>query len=317
MSRGTVSKQHPPHRQESSSPTSAQTLSKRPVVDKARDKVRDNVRGGHPLGEALTRTTVWRRSGNRTAKRLNDVVAVEEPLEIRVQGRSVAVTMRTPGHDRELAAGFLLTEGIIRDRRDVIEILHCRAAAAPDNTLNVFLSASLKVDFAQLTRHVFATSSCGLCGKASIESVHQHFPPVQSRLTVPARTLRQLPARMREAQATFDQTGGLHAAAVFDTAGALTVLREDVGRHNAVDKVLGHGFLDGTWPFDSHILLVSGRASFEIMQKALAARISIVCAVSAPSSLAVDFARESRQTLVGFLRGDTMNVYAGASRIRG
>jgi len=269
------------------------------------------------INATVTGTTVLRRSGDRTSKRLNDVVAVEEPLEIRVQGRSVAVTMRTPGHDRELAAGFLLTEGIIRDRRDVIEILHCRAAAAPDNTLNVFLSPSLKVDFAQLTRHVFATSSCGLCGKASIESVHQHFPPVESRVTVAAQTLRQLPAQMREAQATFDQTGGLHAAAVFDTAGTLTVLREDVGRHNAVDKVVGHGFLEGKWPFDSHILLVSGRASFEIMQKALAARISIVCAVSAPSSLAVDFARESRQTLVGFLRGDTMNVYAGGRRIRG
>jgi FdhD protein len=243
-------------------------------------------------------------------------VAVEEPLEIRVQGRSVAVTMRTPGHDRELAAGFLLTEGIIRDRRDVVEILHCRAAAAPDNTLNVFLSPSLKVDFAQLTRHVFATSSCGLCGKASIESVHQHFPPVKPRVTVAVETVRKLPALMREAQATFDQTGGLHAAVVFDTTGKLIVLREDVGRHNAVDKVVGHGFLEGKWPFDSHVLLVSGRASFEIMQKALAARIPIVCAVSAPSSLAVDFARKSRQTLVGFLRGDTMNVYAGASRVR-
>jgi FdhD protein len=173
------------------------------------------------------------------------------------------------------------------------------------------------VDFGRLTRHVFATASCGLCGKASIESVHQHFPPVHSRLKIPARTLRQLPARMREAQATFEQTGGLHAAAVFDPNGALTVLREDVGRHNAVDKVLGHGFLEGIWPFDSHILLVSGRASFEIMQKALAARISIVCAVSAPTSLAVEFARKSRQTLVGFLRGETMNIYAGATRITG
>jgi FdhD protein len=268
----------------------------------------------HSLGQA--NTTVLRRSEGKTSKRLHDVVAVEEPLEIRVQGRSVAVTMRTPGHDRELAAGFLLTEGIIRDRRDVIEILHCRAAAAPDNTLNVFLSPSLNVDFAQLTRHVFATSSCGLCGKASIESVHQHFPPVKPRVTVSAQTVRQLPALMREAQATFDQTGGLHAAVVFDITGKLIVLREDVGRHNAVDKVVGHGFLEAKWPFDSHILLVSGRASFEIMQKALAARIPIVCAVSAPSSLAVDFARKSRQTLVGFLRGDTMNVYAGASRVR-
>ena len=244
-----------------------------------------------------------------------DILAVEEPLEIRVQGRSVAVTMRTPGHDRELAAGFLLTEGIIRQRSDLVEILHCRAASAPDNTLNVFLSQSVKVDFAQLTRHVFATSSCGLCGKASIAAVHQHFPPVKSRLRVAAKTLTGLPALMRAAQRTFTETGGLHASALFDAAGNLLVLREDVGRHNALDKVLGYGLLEGKLPLDSHVLLVSGRASFEILQKALAGRIPIVCAVSAPSSLAVEFARESGQTLVGFLRGETMNVYAGAERV--
>lgn len=309
MIRRSVPSGHPPHKMD----TSSYNSSKSPVVG----KVRHEARTQHSLGQTLAKTIVLRRSEAKTAKRLMDVVAVEAPLEIRVQGRSVAVTMRTPGHDRELAAGFLLTEGIIRDRWDLIDILHCRAADAPDNTLNVFLSPSLKVDFEQLTRHVFASSSCGMCGKASIESVHQHFPPVDSRVTVPARTLRQLPARMREAQANFDQTGGLHAAAIFDVAGGLIVLREDVGRHNAVDKVVGHGFLNGTWPFDSQILLVSGRASFEIMQKALAARIAIVCAVSAPSSLAVEFARESRQTLVGFLRGATMNIYAGARRIRG
>ena len=264
---------------------------------------------------AVTATTVLRRVGSRTFKPRKDSLAAEEPLEIRVQGRSVAVTMRTPGHDRELAAGFLLTEGIIRERRDVIEIMHCRAAAAPENTLNVFLAPSLKVDFARLTRHVFATSSCGLCGKASIESVHQHFPPVQSDVTVLAQTLSGLPRRMLKAQQAFAQTGGLHAAAVFDADGELIVLREDVGRHNAVDKVLGHGLLEGQLPFASHILLVSGRASFEIIQKALAARVPVVCAVSAPSSLAVDFARASNQTLVGFLRGEGMNIYAGARRI--
>jgi FdhD protein len=261
-------------------------------------------------------TELYRRNGNAKSRPKRDLVAVEEPLEIRVRGRSVAVTMRTPGHDRELAAGFLLTEGIIRDRRDVVEILHCRAASAPDNTLNVFLAESVTLDFTRLTRHVFATSSCGLCGKASIESVHQHFPPVKSRQRVSTSTLTRLPKLLREAQAAFNQTGGLHAAAVFDAKGGLAVVREDVGRHNAVDKVLGHGFLEGQWPFDSHILLVSGRASFEILQKALAARIPIVCAISAPSSLAVDFARESGQTLVGFLRGNEMNVYAGAQRIR-
>jgi FdhD protein len=256
----------------------------------------------------------WGKRGKRKPRR--DQLAREEPLEIRVHGRSVAVTMRTPGHDRELAAGFLLTEGIIRERKDLIEILHCRAASAPDNTLNVFIAPSVKLDFAQLTRHVFATSSCGLCGKASIDSVHQHFPPVKSQLAVAAQTLVRLPALMRAAQKTFAQTGGLHAASVFNAKGELVVLREDVGRHNAVDKVLGFGFLKNIFPFDAHILLVSGRASFEIMQKALAARIPMVCAVSAPSSLAVEFARESHQTLVGFLRGNTMNVYAGEQRIR-
>jgi FdhD protein len=272
------------------------------------------VTGGSQNG-AVSRVEVLKAGPKATPKSGRDSLAVEEPLEIRVRGRSVAVTMRTPGYDRELAVGFLLTEGIIRDRQAVVEILHCRAAAAPDNTLNVFLAPSLNVDFAQLTRHVFATSSCGLCGKASIESVHQHFPPVKSRTKVSASTLARLPKVMREAQAAFNQTGGLHAAAVFDAKGELVVLREDVGRHNAVDKVLGHGFLEGPWPFDSHILLVSGRASFEIMQKALAGRIPIVCAISAPSSLAVDFARESGQTLVGFLRGEEMNLYAGAERI--
>jgi FdhD protein len=197
----------------------------------------------------------------------------------------------------------------------LVTIAHCPVAAAPENTLNVFLAPSLKVDMTRLTRHVFASSSCGLCGKASIESVHQHFPPLKSRLRITARILASLPEQMRRTQATFDQTGGLHAAAVFDSKGKLIVLREDVGRHNAVDKVLGYGFIEGKLPFDSHVLLVSGRASIEILQKALAARVPIVCAVSAPSSLAVDFARESGQTLIGFLRGQGMNIYCGPERI--
>ena len=244
-----------------------------------------------------------------------DQVAVEEPLEIRVRGRGIAVTMRTPGHDHELAAGFLLAEGIIRQRRDVVGIAPCAASPEPDNTLNVFLAARVKVDFAHLTRHVFAASSCGLCGKASIDAVRLHFAPVDSNVTVPAKTLLALPERMRKAQRIFARTGGLHAAAIFDARGKLIVLREDIGRHNAVDKVLGHGFLKGKLPFAGHILLVSGRASFEIMQKALAAQVPVVCAVSAPSSLAVEFAQESGQTLVGFLRPETMNVYSGSARI--
>lgn len=263
-----------------------------------------------------SRTTdiVRLRLGGKPKRHL-DLVAVEEPLEIRVRGRSVAVTMRTPGHDRELAAGFLLTERIIRERKELVEVATCHASFQPRNTLDVFLRSGVEVDFARLTRHVFATSSCGLCGKASIESVKQHFPAVTSPVTVSEAMLAQLPDRMKRAQQTFAITGGLHAAAIFDAKGQLLVLREDVGRHNAVDKVLGFGFLKKKLPLDFHILLVSGRASFEILQKALAARIPIVCAVSAPSSLAVEFARECGQTLVGFLRGETMNVYAGANRI--
>lgn len=245
-----------------------------------------------------------------------DRLAREEPLEIRVRGRNVAVTMRTPGHDDELAAGFLLSEGMIRERGDVTEIAPCRQGQATDNTLNVFLSPAVEVDFARLTRHVFASSSCGLCGKASIDSVHQHFPPVESQVKVSMKMITRLPDILRQAQKAFAVTGGLHAAAIFDLKGKLIVLREDVGRHNAVDKVIGHGFLRRLLPFEKHILLVSGRASFEIMQKALAARLPVVCAVSAPSSLAVEFAEESGQTLIGFLRGDTMNVYAHPGRVR-
>ena len=253
--------------------------------------------------------------------RRKDKVAREEPLEIRVRGVSVAVTMRTPGHDAELASGFLLTEGLIRDRGDVTMIAECPAAAVPENTINVFLASAAHLDFTRLTRHVFMSSSCGLCGKASIDSVHQQFPPLDDLavgpLAISLRTIAALPDKMRRAQRTFHQTGGLHAAAIFDARGRLSVLREDVGRHNAVDKVIGWGFLENKLPFESHVLLVSGRASFEILQKALAARIPIVCDVSAPSSLAVEFARESGQTLVGFLREEGMNVYAGAERIHG
>ena len=262
-----------------------------------------------------TEILAWRAGS--LAKRQSDFLAHEEPLEIRVRGRSVAVTMRSPGHDEELAAGFLLTEGLLRRPGDVVEIAHCRQgeAANDQNLLNVFLSPSVELNLERLTRHVFASSSCGLCGKASIEAVQQHFPPVESQLAMSSQTLLALPKRLRVGQKTFQQTGGLHAAAVFDQRGRLVVLREDVGRHNAVDKVIGWGFLGRQLPFDRHALMVSGRASFEIMQKALAARIPVVCAVSAPSSLAVEFARESGQTLVGFLRGDSFNVYSHPERI--
>ena len=271
-------------------------------------------KSGPDSSESATAQIVRLRNPGRASIE-TDPLAREEPLEIRVRGRSVAVTMRTPGHDAELAAGFLLAEGLIKKRGDVVEIAPCVQGGGDQNILNVFLSPRVKVDWEQLTRHVFASSSCGLCGKASIDSVHQHFPPVTAQLKISAKTDASLPDALRAAQKTFAATGGLHAAAVFDLKGRLIVAREDVGRHNAVDKVIGRGFLTRLLPFDRHMLLVSGRASFEIMQKALAARIPIVCAVSAPSSLAVEFARESGQTLVGFLRGRTMNVYSHAGRI--
>ena len=260
-------------------------------------------------------TKMWRWKSGAPREVNADKLAREEPLEIRVRGRSVAVTMRTPGHDRELAAGFLLTERIVSERKQLAGIATCTASREPQNTLDVFLASGVEVDFARLTRHVFAASSCGLCGKASMEAVRQHFPPVASDLAVSARTLLKLPARMRKAQPAFVQTGGLHAAAIFDKDARLVVLREDIGRHNAVDKVLGYGFLKNKLPFAAHILLVSGRASFEILQKSLPARIPIICAISAPSSLAVEFAHAAGQTLVGFLRVGGMNIYSHPERI--
>jgi FdhD protein len=245
-----------------------------------------------------------------------DLLAVEEPLEIRVKGRAVSVTMRTPGHDPELALGFLLTEGMIARASDVVAVEPC-ALDRGGNVLNVALAPSATVDFDRLTRHVFASSSCGLCGKATIEAIHQRLEPIPSkpRATVDPTVLLSLPDKLRGAQVAFDKTGGLHAAGLFALDGNLLVAREDVGRHNAVDKVLGYALTHDLLPLGQHVLMVSGRASFEILQKALAGRIPVIAAVSAPSSLAVDFAKESNQTLVGFVRGQRMNLYAGGERI--
>jgi FdhD protein len=250
-------------------------------------------------------------------RQATDDLAEEEPLEIRVRGRAISVTMRTAGHDPELAAGFLFTEGIIRAPADIWQISPCERNEF-GNLINVQLAPEVPVDFEQLTRHVFASSSCGLCGKATIESIHSRFAPIQDQSSpiVQAETLAQLPDKMRSAQSAFDRTGGIHAAAIFSTDGKLIVLREDVGRHNAVDKVLGYALLHGLMPLDQHVLLVSGRSSFEIVQKALAGRVPIIAAVSAPSSLAVQFSEENHQTLVGFLRPGRMNVYTGAERVR-
>ena len=246
-----------------------------------------------------------------------DVVAREEPLEIRVEGRSVAVVMRTPGHDEELAAGFLVSEGVVSRPRDLLEISQCPSTDNHHGNVVDILLGGTQVDWQSLTRHVFSASSCGLCGKTSIDSVFQRFPPTTADFQVDAELITALPDRLRAAQAAFDLTGGLHASALFNLDGQLLVLREDVGRHNALDKVLGHALLNHQLPLDRHLLLVSGRVSFEIVQKALAGGIGLIAAISAPSSLAIDFARAANQTLIGFLRGDTMNVYSGEQRLRG
>jgi FdhD protein len=257
---------------------------------------------------------IVRFSATEGAAQSRDELAIEEPLEIRVRGRAISVTMRTPGNDDELAAGFLLGEGMIRRRDDLLKIEPCLQNDA-DNVVNVLLAPDIAIDFDKLTRHVFASSSCGLCGKTSIDAVRSNFSKIESDMTIAADTLLSLPQRMRDSQQTFARTGGLHAAAIFSASGDLLVLREDIGRHNAVDKAVGRCLLDAI-ALDRHVLLISGRASFEILQKALAARIPIVAAVSAPSSLAVDFATESGQTLVGFLREGRMNVYAHPHRLR-
>lgn len=258
--------------------------------------------------------TRWEAPG--TARRTRDEVAVEEPLDLRVDTHPVAVIMRTPGYDEELAAGFLLSEGLVR-RRDDIRAMRRDPRNRDGNVLDVFLNPGVVLNLAQLTRHVFASSSCGLCGKSSIASVRRQFPPVRDGFQITPERLLALPDVMRTAQTTFASTGGLHAAALFNASGALEGLREDVGRHNAVDKVIGRAFLDGRGPLTDYGLLVSGRTSFEIVQKALAAGISFIAAVSAPTSLAVEFARQGGLTLVGFLRPGRFNVYAGPQRVVG
>lgn len=246
---------------------------------------------------------------------MQDAVATEEPLEIRVEGRSIAVIMRTPGHDEELAAGFLLTEDVVHQASDIFEISVCPSTSKSGGNVVDILLSGVQVNWESLTRHVFASSSCGICGKTSMDAVFQSFPKIENRWKVSTNVLLSLPDKLRAAQSAFEKTGGLHASALFDQEGNLIVLREDVGRHNALDKVLGFALRQNMLPLSQHLLMVSGRVSFEIMQKALAGGIGLVAAISAPSSLAVDFAAESGQTLTGFMRDDRMNVYAHAERI--
>jgi len=247
-----------------------------------------------------------------------DQLAVEEPLEIRLAGMSLAVTMRTPGEDEELVAGFLFSEGVIAGPDDLDVIAHYRGPdgdAAAGNVINVLLKGDLRASRERLRRNTVASSSCGLCGKVTIDAIRAALPPVESDLVLPADLFRRLTRSMGQSQRTFEKTGGLHAAGLFDATGELIALREDIGRHNAVDKVIGHMLLTRRGLPDRHILMVSGRASFEIMQKALTARIPVVAAVSAPSSMAVQLALAGDMTLVGFVRDGSFNIYAGARRV--
>jgi FdhD protein len=255
-----------------------------------------------------TRVVEWR---DGKTQQQQDEVVVEDPLEIRVKGVPVSVTMRTPGDDGELAIGFLVTEGIISSREDVrgIEI-------EGGNIVDVALRVGLDVDLERLRRNVFAASSCGVCGKASIDAIRVRglMPPARDVRLAP-EVLRGMTETLRAGQTVFGRTGGLHAAGIFDLDGRMLAIREDVGRHNAVDKIIGHAVLTGETPLARSVLVVSGRGGFEIIQKALAASIPIVAAVSAPSSLAVQLAREMGQTLVGFLRGERFVIYAGEERL--
>ena len=241
-----------------------------------------------------------------------DTLAVEEPLEIRVDGTAVSVMMRTPGHDLDLALGFLVTEGIVAKPSDVAAAINCA-----DNVVDVSLRTPLP-DLSP-TRNFFTSSSCGMCGKASIDAVRttSAYDVSTDPLVVHPEVLTSLPERLRAAQRVFDRTGGLHAAGLFDATGELLCLREDVGRHNAVDKVVGWAVQDARLPLTGTVLQVSGRASFELVQKAVMAGTPFLAAVSAPSSLAVELADETGLTLVGFLRGETFNVYTGRQRLSG
>lgn len=290
------------------------------------------------MGRITTRRPVTRISLTHGERTRPDTLAVEEPLEIRLLGEPIAITMRTPGHDVELAAGFLVSEGVVRTGPDFRTAIHCGGpgtvpagasplpviggvGAAPENTYNVLdvaLAPGVEPPRTDLARNFYTTSSCGMCGKASIDAVRTEsaHDVASDEFAIDAALLATFPDALRQRQDVFDKTGGLHAAALFDAGtGELLVLREDVGRHNAVDKVVGWAVLNDALPLRRTVLMVSGRASFELVQKALMAGIPALAAVSAPSSLAVELADEAGLTLVGFLRGETMNVYAGAERL--
>ncbi|MFB7362138.1 formate dehydrogenase accessory sulfurtransferase FdhD [Streptomyces hydrogenans] len=273
------------------------------------------------MGRVTERRRITRIRGGAVSARPDTLVA-EEPLEIRLNGRPLAITMRTPGDDFALAAGFLVSEGVLASAADVRSIVYCAGAKEDGtntyNVVDVKLAPKVVLPEITLERNVYTTSSCGLCGKASLDAVRTtaRFPIADTPpVRVSPALLSTLPDRLRAAQKVFDTTGGLHAAALFSEEGELLDVREDVGRHNAVDKLVGRALREDLLPLDRAVLLVSGRASFELAQKAVMAGIPVLAAVSAPSSLAVDLAAETGLTLVGFLRGPDMNVYAGEHRI--
>ena len=254
---------------------------------------------------------IIRRKGDGEFEYLPDELTIEEPLEIRVGRKPIATTMRTPGHDEELAAGFLLSEGTVRSRDQIASV-----SVSGDNRVGVELTDGVKLELNSTKRFGTISSSCGLCGKTNIDAIRQNFPAVRSNdIRIGIETLLSLSETLRKAQSDFARTGGIHAAGIFGVDGKLKIAREDIGRHNAVDKAIGRAFLDELLPLQKYLLLVSGRASFEIIQKALAAGIPIVAAVSAPSSLAVDLARDSNQTLIGFLRPPSFNIYTHIERV--
>ena len=263
----------------------------------------------------LTQVSEW---DDGKLRRKDDYLAAEEPLEIRVGSEPLSVTMRTPGHDRELAAGFLFTEGLVQRREQLVnlESAEPQDGANRGNVIEAELAPESAPDLVKMRRHFFAASSCGICGKASIDSIRSRLlaaPNPDFRLD--AETLVRLPDALRSSQDVFQRTGGLHAAALFDARGKLLVLREDIGRHNAVDKVIGWALLEGRVPLSDSVLLVSGRGGFEIVQKAIVAGVPVLASVSAPSSLAVQLARELHLTLIGFLRGRRFVIYAGEERV--
>ncbi|MFC4858269.1 formate dehydrogenase accessory sulfurtransferase FdhD [Actinophytocola glycyrrhizae] len=274
------------------------------------------------MGRVTVRRPVLRLS-EEGSRRRQDALAAEEPLELRVAGKALSVTMRTPGQDVELAHGFLLTEGVIGAAEDVSTARYCDGRDAEGrntyNVLDLALRPGVEPPDSSLERNFYTTSSCGVCGKAALDAVKlkTRFSPAADASRVSPETLATFPGRLREQQRVFDSTGGLHAAGIFTVDGELLVVREDVGRHNAVDKATGWAVLNGRVPLAGTVLMVSGRTSFELVQKAAMAGIPVLAAVSAPSSLAVELADEQGITLIGFLRGTSMNIYTHAERITG